>query len=128
MIHINQLDKKYFAIIQKDDLIINWAGSRTASFELAHIVAREPARPAVQHTLPPAAILLAGHPDDVALVEGELVFVGLLEVEARLHQHLLPAVLRHVLEQDNRMTEWNGPHMRAVGRGWEARPRICTGG
>lgn len=70
----------------------------TGAFELADVVAGKPPGPPIERPLPPAAVLLAGHADDVALGEGELVFVGLLEVEARLHQQLLlPAVLRHVL-------------------------------
>lgn len=68
----------------------------TASFQLAHIVAGEPAALPVEGALPPAPLLLAAHADDVTLGEGELVLVGLLEGEARLHQRA-PAALGHVL-------------------------------
>lgn len=79
----------------------------TGAFELADVVAGKPAGLPIERPLPPAAVLLAGHADDVTLGKGELVFVGLLEVEARLHQQLLlPAVLRHVL----------GKHRRGRGR------------
>ena len=73
--------------------------SLTAGFDLADVVAREPARPAAEGPLPPSPIFLPRHMDEVALVEGELVLVVLLEVEAGLHHRLLPApaVLRHLL-------------------------------
>lgn len=79
------------------------ARSRTGAFELANVVAGKPAGPPIERPLPPASVLLAGHADDVTLGEGELIFVGLLEVEACLHQQLLlPAVLRHVLGKHRR--------------------------
>lgn len=79
------------------------ARPRTRAFELADVVAGKPAGPPIERPLPPAAVLLAGHADDVTLGEGELIFVGLLEVEACLHQQLLlPAVLRHVLGKHRR--------------------------
>lgn len=75
----------------------------TGAFELTDVVAGKPAGLPIERPLPPAAVLLAGHADDVTLGEGELIFVGLLEVEACLHQQLLmPAVLRHVLGKHRR--------------------------
>ena len=40
--------------------------------ELLHVVGREPAGPAVQCSLPPPAVLLLCHRDDVAFLELEL--------------------------------------------------------
>lgn len=65
----------------------------TRAFDLTDVVAREPPSPAVERPLPPAAVLLTSHADDVTLGEGEFILIGLLEVEARLHEQLLPAVL-----------------------------------
>lgn len=64
----------------------------TRTLDLSDIVARKPPSPAIDYPLPPAALLLANHADEVTLVEGELIFVVLQEVEARPHQELLPAV------------------------------------
>lgn len=70
----------------------------TASFQLPYIVTREPPGLAVERAFPPAPVLLPAHADDVALGEGELVLVGLLEGEARLDLHVAaPAALGHVL-------------------------------
>lgn len=64
----------------------------TRAFNLTDIVAREPPSPAIEHSLPPAAVLLTSHADDVPLGKGELILVGLLEIETRLHQQLLSTV------------------------------------
>lgn len=65
----------------------------TGAFDLTDVVAGKPAGLPIERSFPPAAVLLASHADDVTLGEGELILVGLLEVEARLHQQLLlPAV------------------------------------
>lgn len=64
----------------------------TRAFDFAHIVARKPPSLAIEHPLPPAALLLTSHTDDVTLSKGELILVGLLEVETCLYQQLLSAV------------------------------------
>lgn len=64
----------------------------TRAFDLADIVARKPPSPAIKHPLPPAAILLTSHADDITLIKSELILVVLLEVETRPHQQLLSAV------------------------------------
>lgn len=71
---------------------ITWSSTPTRAFDLTDIVARKPPGPAIERSFPPAAVLLTSHADDVALAKGELILVGLLEIEARLHQQLLPAV------------------------------------
>lgn len=65
----------------------------TRAFDFTDIVARKPASPAIERSLPPAAFLLTRHADDVTLGKCELVLIRLLEVEAGLHQELLPTVL-----------------------------------
>lgn len=65
----------------------------TGAFDFTDVVARKPSRLSVEGPLPPAPILLTSHPNDVTLVKGELILVGLQEVETRFHQQLLPAVL-----------------------------------
>lgn len=72
----------------------------TARFDLPYIVTGKPSYLAVERALPPSSLLLPRHKDHVAFVERQLVFIGLLEVEAGLH-HLLPAsaVLRHLLSE-----------------------------
>lgn len=64
----------------------------TRAFDLTDIVARKPPSPAIKHPLPPAAILLASHADDITLAKGELILVGLLEVETCPHKQLLSTV------------------------------------
>lgn len=64
----------------------------TRAFDLADVVARKPPSPAIKHPLPPAAILLTSHADDVTLGEGELILVGLLEVETCPHKQLLSTI------------------------------------
>lgn len=77
---------------------------RTRAFDLANIVTRKPPSPAIEHALPPAAVLLTSHTDDVTLGKGELILVGLLEVETCPHQQLLSTVFRHILTNEGRMS------------------------
>lgn len=58
----------------------------TASLQLPHVVTGEPPTLAIDGALPPAALLLPAHTDDVALGEREFVLIGLLEGKARLDQ------------------------------------------
>lgn len=81
----------------------------TRAFDLPDIVARKPPSPAIKHPLPPAAVLLTSHANDITLSESELILIGLLEVETCLHQQLLSTVFWHVL------TDGEGWH-RAVSR------------
>lgn len=64
----------------------------TRAFDLADIIAGKPPSLAIERSFPPAAVLLASHANDVTLGKGELILVGLLEGETRLHQQLLPTV------------------------------------
>lgn len=70
----------------------------TTGFDLPDVVTGEPARLAVERSLPPTSLLLPRHEDRVAFIERQFVLIVLLEVVAGLH-HLLPAstVLRHLL-------------------------------
>lgn len=72
----------------------------TGAFDLFDIVARKPASFAIKRPLPPAAVLLPYHLDDVALTEGQLILIGRLEVEPSFYEHLRAAVVRHVLERE----------------------------
>lgn len=75
-----------------------FAAELTAGFDLPHVVAGEPARLAAERPLPPAAVLLPHHVDQVAFVERQLILIVVLEVEASLHQQLpASSVLRHLL-------------------------------
>ncbi|KAF3857179.1 hypothetical protein F7725_009038 [Dissostichus mawsoni] len=72
----------------------------TASLQLPHIVTGEPPGLAVAGPFPPAPVILSDHSDDVALGEGELVLIGLLESKARLEQRVAtPTALGHSLQQ-----------------------------
>lgn len=75
----------------------------TTSFQLPHIVTGEPASFAIERALPPAALLLPAHTDDVTLGERQLILIGLLEEKARLDQKMAtPTALRHVLGKRTR--------------------------
>ena len=87
--YLNKTPKINFK--QKDELLV--------TFDLADVVAREPAGLAAVAALPPAPILCADDMDDVTLGEGQLVLIGLLEVEASLHHQLGITVFSHVLRQ-----------------------------
>lgn len=76
----------------------------TGAFDLFDIVARKPASFAIDRALPPAALLLPCHLDDVTLIEGQLILIGLLEVEPSFHKHLRAAVVRHVLNREREKT------------------------
>lgn len=92
----------------------------TARFDLPYIVTGEPAYLAVERPLPPSSLLLPRHKDQVAFVERQLIFIGLLEVEAGLH-HLLPAsaVFSHLLSE----TRWSATQSKASG-GLSANVRV----
>lgn len=75
-----------------------WWPQLTTGFDLPDVVTGEPARLAIERSLPPTSLLLPRHEDRVAFIEWQFVLIVLLEVVAGLH-HLLPAstVLRHLL-------------------------------
>ena len=90
----------------------------TASLQLPHIVTGEPPGLAVAGPFPPAPVILSDHSDDVALGEGELVLIGLLESKARLEQRVAtPTALGHVLRERRGMkTELNESVLDDVGK------------
>lgn len=69
----------------------------TGGFDFSDIVAGEPTRLSVKGPFPPAPFLSAGDINDVPLVDGQLVFVGLLELEPSLDHQLVTAVFGHLL-------------------------------
>lgn len=74
----------------------------TTWLDLSDIVAREPAGFAIKVSLPPSTFLLACDMDQLALAEGQLVLIVLLEIEAGLY-HQLPtaSILRHILDSNS---------------------------
>lgn len=86
----------------------------TAGLDLPHVVAGKPASPAVVRALPPAAFLHPRDMDDVSFRKGELVFIGLLEVELGSHYQLVVAIVSHVLKKERRRRKisWRLLHIK----------------